>query len=457
MKVSILIPVWKKPADPTRLLSVCQSLLADANLVCEILLVLSDENFLQRNGTQADGNEKLRILVDEKLSGAGDCIRKGAQMVLSDFLCVLNPDLEISQKIKELIGKCPQSNAQTLYCINAPINEKSRWMVEDRLFCFLSSVHLENPKVAVLLLRTELIKTTPIRSRAENWCYELLWKLIKKGCEIREFFSNDIQYTITSEKSSKASNIATIFKYWMINDCFSEDCGKVFLESLSGAINFNTWMVETFRHHLGDRILEVGSGIGNISRLLPIRSHLTLSDISERYLQILGKLYSENNCVRLYKLDLESATDFNGLEDGFYDTIVCLNVLEHIKDDFGALRRLHGKMSEGGRLILLVPQYPSLYGSYDELIHHYRRYERGALKKLLQECGFNVIALKNFNFTSVPAWWLNACLLKRKRLEQAQVALFDFCVPVIKRLELLLPLPGISLIAIAEKTEAKTC
>jgi len=162
--------------------------------------------------------------------------------------------------------------------------------------------------------------------------------------------------------------------------------------------------VDVIEPYLGRRILEVGSGIGNISRFLPKRELLTVSDVDPVYMELLENAYRDHDLVSVARFDLGSDEDARALARVGFDTVVCLNVLEHIEDDAAALRRLRQILPTDGRLVLLVPQYPSLYGTYDQRLGHCRRYDRADLETRLTRAGFRVRARRNFNALGIAGW-----------------------------------------------------
>ena len=217
------------------------------------------------------------------------------------------------------------------------------------------------------------------------------------------------------------------------------------------ARRFNKWMVDVIEPYLGTHILEIGSGLGNISRHLPKKERLIVTDIDPTYLELLREAFEDNELVNVAKLDLNCQADFDALGSEVCDTAVCLNVLEHIEHDQDALRRLRQLLVPGGRLVLLVPQYPGLYGSYDRHVEHYRRYTRQLLGETLRAAGYSLICFKDFNFLSIPGWWFNSCVLQRAEMDRWQLKLYDMTVPLMRPLERWLPLPGLSLIGVAER------
>lgn len=226
--------------------------------------------------------------------------------------------------------------------------------------------------------------------------------------------------------------------------------GYVTLRRMRRLGRYNAWIVERIRGALGRRVLEVGSGIGTMSRLLPDSDLLVLTDIDEEYLARLRGEFGRLGHVRVRRLDL-NAFDPEDFRSPAPDTVICLNVLEHVERDEAALRNLRAVLAPGGRLALLVPALPSLYGRIDASIGHHRRYARAGLAALLRRTGFAIESLRYFNILGVPGWFLNARVLRRRAVPPLQSALYDHVVPL-ARLEDRFELPfGLSLIAIARK------
>ena len=119
--------------------------------------------------------------------------------------------------------------------------------------------------------------------------------------------------------------------------------------------------------------------------------------------------------------------------------------------DISALQNIKTLLDDSGKLILLVPQYRFLFGSYDKVVNHYRRYSKRQLRDCLDKAGYNVIKFKNFNFFSIPAWWLNSCVFRSKKMSRWQLKIYDLLVPILSIIEKIFPLPGLSVIVVAEK------
>jgi SAM-dependent methyltransferase len=228
------------------------------------------------------------------------------------------------------------------------------------------------------------------------------------------------------------------------------DIGHETLDRISETLGrYNVWMYEQIASAVGEEVLEVGSGIGNLSIFLQERRRVCLTDVSPTYLDLLRARFGHRPHITVHAWDLGTDAPDELIPRSF-DTVICMNVLEHIEDDRAALKRMRALLKSGGRLALLVPAHPWLYNGFDKGLDHYRRYSRPALNSLLTECGFRTQRTWYFNALGALGWFVNGTLLRKTLLPTGQMKLFDLLVPLLK-LERWLPLPfGISAIAIAE-------
>ena len=161
-----------------------------------------------------------------------------------------------------------------------------------------------------------------------------------------------------------------------------------------------------------------------------------------------GKPYLE-----VCKIDAGHQDDFSGLE-GRFDTVLMVNVLEHLADEQCALKNIRSALEVGGRAVILVPQHPGLYSSLDVALGHRERYTRESLSRALRTAGFIEERLFDFNRASVPGWWFNGKVLKRKTFSRVQLKIFDLAVPVLRHIDPLLPYGGQSLIIVARRPDS---
>lgn len=233
--------------------------------------------------------------------------------------------------------------------------------------------------------------------------------------------------------------------------CADDVAGAETLDIMASAARYNAWQYEIIAPYLGRRVLEVGSGIGNISRHLVAGGHelVVLTDTDEWYRGQLRASHDSDPTVVIDSLTLPD--DRAPLEFAPFrlDTVVALNVVEHIPDDVGALRTMGQMVGQGGRIVVLVPALEWLYGSLDEELQHQRRYSRRALRDAVEAAGLRVEALMWFNFVGIAGWWWNAKVRRAPRIPRSQMLKFDALVPLL-RMERYVPLPcAQSLIVVA--------
>jgi SAM-dependent methyltransferase len=222
------------------------------------------------------------------------------------------------------------------------------------------------------------------------------------------------------------------------------------LLKLDGAMGRNyAWAYELIAPWLGRSLIEVGSGVGVVSRFLVERGDpIILSDHHPAYLEHLRARFAARPNVAFQLLDL-TRHPYETVRP--IDTIVCLNVLEHLEDDAAVLAGFRELLPPGGRLVLQVPNYPALYGSLDEAYGHFRRYSRQAINDRLVAAGFDIVALRYFNPLAIPGWVVSAKILRSRTLSIGAARLFNAVVPIVRRLDFLARFGGLALLVCAER------
>lgn len=223
------------------------------------------------------------------------------------------------------------------------------------------------------------------------------------------------------------------------------------LNQLAELDRYNHWLYEQIASALGRHILEVGAGTGNITQFLSAAGrHVLATDVVPSYRRELQQQFSHNPHVRIGQFDLTTAAPADFVAERF-DTVVCLNVLEHIEDDLFALAQMRDVLAPGGRLALLVPAHRVLYGEFDRAVGHFRRYEKRELTDKLKQAGFAVREIKFFSLLAMLPWFINGRLLKKDHLPTGQANLANRLVPLLRLEKLVGPPCGLSLVAIAQK------
>lgn len=229
------------------------------------------------------------------------------------------------------------------------------------------------------------------------------------------------------------------------------------LEVISEAHHFNRWMYDTIKPHCRGEILEIGSGIGNISQFfINDGASISLSDIENSYFPILKEKFGESkNLKGMYRLDFSDKNlEKNHPEMiGRFDTIFALNVVEHIPDHEQALKNALKMLRKGGKVVILVPAFQCLYNGFDKQLDHCRRYTQKSLQTLLESSGFEIKHRQFFNFIAIFGWFISGTILRKSIIPGGQMRFYDAMVPVWKVLDFFTKkLVGISVIQVGLKS-----
>jgi SAM-dependent methyltransferase len=195
------------------------------------------------------------------------------------------------------------------------------------------------------------------------------------------------------------------------------------LEVMREARRYNAWQYSRIAPYLGARVCEIGSGIGNMSSLIlrDRREMMVLTDTDPYYRSRLQSQFAQHANVIVESLTLPDPSAVERFKRYRLDSVVALNVIEHIPDDVGAMRSIAELLNVGGRAIVLVPALEALYGSLDIELEHCRRYTRRVLTDRMRTAGFLVERVFFFNAVGAIGWWANSRLLKRSRISARQL------------------------------------
>ena len=228
------------------------------------------------------------------------------------------------------------------------------------------------------------------------------------------------------------------------------------LEAIKIAGNFNQWMFSEIAPFCHGKVMETGSGIGNISRFLINAGYeTTLSDTNENYLQILKSQFSGSpNLREVISIDMQHPSFYEtyaGLKEGF-DCIVMMNVFEHLENENLALQHCSYLLRPGGTLIVLVPAYAWLYSRMDKELGHQKRYRARELKSVLGNQHFLVTKTFYFNALGILAW-LYGKITRKKKISPGEMSLFNHLTGLGKIIDKMLAhKTGLSVISIARKS-----
>jgi SAM-dependent methyltransferase len=223
-------------------------------------------------------------------------------------------------------------------------------------------------------------------------------------------------------------------------------------QRMQRASRYFNWQASLAAAHLGQRVLEVGCGLGNFTAHLSSRELVIGLDVVPECVAHHRRRFASNRSIESLAMDIVDPRVVE-LRSRRLDSIACLNVLEHVAEDRQALRHMYDVLPPGGRAVFIVPAFPALYGPIDRNLGHYRRYSSVSWKNLTDEVGFRSLITRYMNVAGFFGWWFNARVLRKTEQSARQIAVFDsVLVPVLSRAEDVVRPPfGQSLFAVLEK------
>ena len=473
--LSVLVPVYNEEhlvaASLERLMC-----LADSPLLDRVQIIVVNDGSSDRTSEAisqfkelwaSTPHDKLHWLFiqHEKNMGKAAAIRTSLSAA-SEELCVIHDaDLEYHPgDLKKMVEVFLAEQADAVFGSRFLASEYRRVLffrheLGNRfltLLCNLvSDLNLSDMETCYKMVRTGLLKSIPLTGKDFEIEPEITIKLAKRGARI---FEVPIRYAGRTYQEGKKISwrdgvkaVSAIFRFSLSDQIYVEDVyGSQILGRLNRAPRFTKWMADVIRPYVGQRVLEIGAGTGNLTAQLIPRFLYWATDINPLYLMYLENVGRNRPYMRVGFTDAEKAESYP--KDQIFDTVICLNVVEHLVDDRGALLNIRSVLDAGGRAIILVPCGPGLYGTLDEVLGHQRRYTRESLEKLVTSAGFELDKMLEFNRVGVIAWWLNGQVLRRRTFGLSQIKVLNVMTPIFRAVDKILPWPSLSLIAVIKKS-----
>ena len=406
---------------------------------------------------------EIRQIIQPVNQGKGAAIRRGIEEARGDIVLIQDADLEYDpEDYPKLVQPIIDGHADAVFGSRFegyPRRVMLFWhRMGNTFLTFLSNattnLDLTDMETCYKVFRRDVIQSIKLQSNRFGIEPEITAKLAKRGYRIFEvpiaYYGRDYWEGKKINWKDGFSALWTILKYGLFHDTASEPRTFTQVRRRSRLTRYNRWVWDRIKPFMGERILEIGGGSGAMTRFFYGRELVVATDRETAYVDRLRNAFRRRPGIVVERADLESDTVFE-LAHYNFDTVTCINVLEHTTDDVAALTRAHRLLRDGGRVIVFVPAGKSLFGSMDEGIGHQRRYEKAELVEKLQQAGFQVEHVSFQNRIARMAWWLNARVLGRKALPSGQSRIFDRFVPLFRSIEGDNPSSGLSLIAVGRK------
>jgi glycosyltransferase involved in cell wall biosynthesis len=411
----------------------------------------------------ADG--RVRPVFHERNRGKGAAIRTAIEHMRGDIALVQDADLEYDPaEIPRVIQPILDGRADAVFgsrFLNAEYRRVLYFWhslgnaLLTTLANMLCDLNLTDMETCYKAVRADILRRTPLHSRDFAIEPELTVRLAQWGIRIYEVPVSYAGRTYVEGKKIRWHDglkaIATLLRCRFLDTRFTTHDGYFILVAVRNARAFNRWMYRQIAPYVGRSVLEAGCGIGNLTELLLDRDRLIVSDVDPFYVEMIHRRFGHLENFRVVSMDLTRGADYAALGRDPIDTIICLNVLEHIGADEEVLKHFHRVLEPGGHAILLVPQHPWLYSSLDKTLGHVRRYTAAELRARLTGAGFEVVSQRDFNRLGTLGWYVSGRLLHRDHLSPGQMKTFNRILPLVRLIERIPGLPALSTIAVGRK------
>jgi glycosyltransferase involved in cell wall biosynthesis len=408
---------------------------------------------------------RIRPVFHERNQGKGGSIQTAIRHMTGDIAIIQDADLEYDPaEIGRVIKPILDGRADAVF--------GSRFLSSDyrRVLYFwhslgngalttlanlLCNLNLTDMETCYKAVRADILRQTPLRARDFAIEPELTVRLAQWGIRIYEV---PISYAgRTYAEGKKIGWVDGLRAIWAMLRCkfldtrFTTHDGYYILVAVRNAGAFNRWMYRQIAPYVGRRVLEAGCGIGNLTELLLDSDRLVASDFDPFYVEMIGRRFGHMENFRAVQMDLTKAEDYARLADESVDTIICLNVLEHIGPDVDVLGHFFRLLQPGGHAIILVPQHPWLYTPTDKTLGHERRYTEAELGDRLRGAGFEVVHQQGFNRLGTLGWYVSGKLMGKEHLSPGQMKTYNRILPAAKLIEHIPGWPALSTIAVGRK------
>jgi glycosyltransferase involved in cell wall biosynthesis len=463
--LSILIPVYNERSVVEQSLGLVLAAPLPENMHRELVIVddCSTDgtwNILQR---MAAAEPCIKLHRHQVNQGKGAAVRTAIEKAAGDFCLVQDADMEYDpSEYPKLLRPLLDGHADAVFGSRYLAGGQTRVLpfwhsmmnrgltLFSNMFCNLNVTDMET---CYKVFRTDLLKSIPVRSNRFGFEPEITMKVSKRKLRVYEV---PISYHgRTYEEGKKigwkdgVKAVGVVLYFWLVDDLYVPSYGRGLLNSLTGTPQYLSWLTRVLRPHLGDTVLEIGAGLGNMTgRLMSRKLRYVAGEKDPLYLHALRNRFLRTPSVTVCRLDPESPADFEPWR-GQFESALCVNLLESVEDPKAVLASLATCLTPGGAVIVLVPQGKALYGSLDRAMGHRRRFSAAELRNIFEELGFGIEREHQINKLGALGWWFSSRVLRRSRISRLALKIWDKSVWLLRRIDPLLPWRGLSLVMVA--------
>ena len=467
-KLSVLMPVYNEVRTLHTIIH--RVLCAPVDIAIELVIVDdgSTDGSRELIAQLARNEPRIKYCFHEQNQGKAGAIRTAIKVMSGDLVLIQDADLEYNPSdYPALLQPMLEGVADAVFGSRFLTGRYRRvlyyWHTLGNqlltLLCnVLNGINLTDMETGYKLIRADILRAIPLTSNGFALEPELITKLVQWDVRLYEVPISYQGRTYAEGKKIGVKDLFAalwaLFKYRFLSRKFTNREGFLILQSVRRARGFNRWLVRQLAPYVGRRVLEAGSGIGNLTEFFLDRERLACVDVDPFYVERLSQRHGHLSNLSFHEADLTQLEYCSQLRQAKLDTIICINVLEHIENDAKVLRNFFQLLRPGGHALLLVPANPRLYTRVDHALGHFRRYTRETMTAKLNAAGFEIVEIRGFNRFGALGWYISGKVLKRTSLSAGQMKLYEWLLPVAKLVERLPLLPHLSVIAVARKPDA---
>ncbi|HLF41911.1 MAG TPA: glycosyltransferase [Acidimicrobiia bacterium] len=460
-KLSVFMPVFNEARTLRTIVG--RVLASPIDLEIELICVddCSNDNSLAILHELAASDSRIKVVAQPVNMGKGKAIRTAIENMTGDIGIVQDGDLEYDPaEYPKMIGPILEGKADAVYGSRFAASAERRVLffwhaMGNKLLTAMSNmandINLTDMETCYKAVRADILHDLRLTSDRFGIEPEITARLARYGARIYEVPISYHGRTYAEGKTigwrDGVQALWLIFKFRFFDTKSSVDAGYSTLESLSATPGVARWTMEQFSPHLGGRVFEAGSGMGNLTAQLLDRESLVVADIDERHVREVRKRFGHLENLEIVQGDLQDPGFYEGLSKEF-DSVLCVNVLEHLDAPDVAVAEFFKATRSGGKFLVLVPTHEWLFSEADRALGHRLRFTEAGLRQLLEDTGYVVEDLYDFNRLGVLGWYVNK-VFGRTEIAPWQARLFAFLLPLARLVDRLSFLPGLSLVAVA--------
>src|SRR5215471_2039932 len=415
-KLTVLVPVYNErhmvETALRRLLGVRDDLIAELEII--VVDDYSDDGTWEVLKRVAAQDERITLTRHERNLGKGAAVRTAIGLASGEICVIFDADLEYNpEDIPGLLVPFAYEGADAVFGSRYMAAAYRRALMHrhtmvNKALTFISNcftdLNLSDIETALKAVNTTLLKSIPLRCDDFRFEVEIVFKLAKRRARV---FETPVRYVPRTYQEGKKIRpidgflaVLAMLRFWIIDDLYKQDeYGWPHLVEVERTTRFNLWLGQALRPFVGDRVLELGAGIGTLTSQFIPREYYVASDVNPNYIHYLKSYSYGKPYLEVKEVDPCNNGSFLGL--GGFDTVIIVNLLAQL-DESAILTNIWPALNSKGRALIVVPLHKRLYGTLDKALGRRRRYNRHEVERSLIESGFKIEKAFDFNRLCVP-------------------------------------------------------